>query len=185
MPKELPKFKYYPTACAPAGTDVVAKEAGDCPVCGEESEYVYMGPVYAEDDDLEESICPWCIANGSAHRQFEAEFNPVAGSAPDTVPSSIVEEIAYRTPGITAWQEAQWFFHCNDGAVYLGPVGISELKQYGEDAVEAIREEASEVQADEGSLDDWMNGLSKTGSPTAYLFQCQHCKAFGGFSDCD
>jgi uncharacterized protein CbrC (UPF0167 family) len=185
MTKELPQFKYYPTACAPGGTDVVAKQTVDCAVCGEECDYVYMGPVYAEEDDLEESICPWCVANGSAHKEWDAEFNPIADTAPDTVPPAIVEEIAYRTPGVIAWQEGQWFFHCGDGAVYLGPVGISELKQYGPDAVEAIRDEASTAQVDEESLDDWMNNLSSTNAPTAYLFQCLHCKAFGGFSDCD
>ncbi|WP_424890189.1 CbrC family protein [Streptomyces sp. XH2] len=26
-------------------------------------------------------------------------------------------------PGLTAWQEPQWFFHCGDGAAFLGVVG--------------------------------------------------------------
>src|SRR4051794_2681921 len=99
MSKELPKFKYYPSACAPNGTDVVAKLPVECVVCGEECDYVYAGPVYAE-EDLEESICPWCVANGSAHQQFEAEFNPIVGLAPDTVPATTVQEVAYRTPGV-------------------------------------------------------------------------------------
>jgi len=195
----LPKFRYYPAA-----TEATIEEGPvDCIVCEKEREYVYTGPVFHE-EELDNQICPWCIADGSAQEKFSAMFNPIADFASsnaddiepvsmshnrlgewENVSQSIVEEIAYRTPGILCWQEAQWFFCCNDAAVYLGPMGTAELKKHGPAAYQAIRQSIEPSMMDESAVEEWMSGLSAENSPTAYLFQCAKCKAFGGFSDCD
>jgi len=200
----LPKFKYFPSASSADGCEVIRKEPVKCLVCEKDREYVYVGPVYGE-SDLYDSVCPWCISNGAANAKFGAHFNGVAdftatgelGESIDvsmahnrlgdwqSVPSQIMQEVAYRTPGLRSWQEASWFFHCKDAGVYLGPVGFNELKAFGNQALDAIRREASKDQLNESDLDEWMSDLSIDSAPTAYLFQCSHCKTYGGFSDCD
>ena len=50
-----------------------------CVCCGERRGYIYAGPVYSE-RELSDSLCPWCIADGSAHSRFGAEFTDAAGA---------------------------------------------------------------------------------------------------------
>ena len=69
-PAALPAFRYHPD---PVDTGSVVTSNSRCTVCKERRGFIYSGPVYAE-DDLEEAICPWCIANGSAHRSLGATF---------------------------------------------------------------------------------------------------------------
>src|SRR5262249_37217272 len=174
----LPKFKYFPSASSAGEKAVILHEPIECLSCEREREYVYVGPVYAE-EELDQNICPWCISNGAANKKFGAQFNPVADIEVEeldedphlsmghnrwgdwqSVPQRVIEEIAYRTPGVAAWQEANWFFHCKDAAIYLGPVGFTELKGYGHQAFEAIRQEAQKFQLEDAGLDKWMSGLS-------------------------
>ena len=59
--------------------------------------------------ELDDAICPWCIADGAAHSKFDASFTDDAGvggyEETDSAPESIKEEVAYRTPGFIGWQE--------------------------------------------------------------------------------
>ncbi|MEA2654089.1 MAG: uncharacterized protein QOI37_1316 [Chloroflexota bacterium] len=55
--------------------------------------------------------------------------------------------------------------HCDDAAAFLGPVGYPELVSHPQ-ALEHLRSEMG---------DDGVKGVSRTGSPTAYLFRCRHC----------
>jgi len=57
-----------------------------------------------------------------------------------------------------------------------------ELMHHGPAAIEAIREEAS---LDGNDRTRYFASLDKDGSPTAYLFRCLVCNAFGGYSGCD
>jgi uncharacterized protein len=181
----LPTFRYHSD---PIGTGSVEASGRTCIACGEAKGYIYVGPVYSEQDiqDIEESVCPWCIADGTAHSLFAAEFTDMAGIGRgegwDEVPVAVQEEVAYRTPGFNTWQGDAWFTHCGDAAAFLGPMGRDELETQGPAAVEAIRAESGY----EG--DDWRDyyeGLERDGSPTAYLFRCLSCGAYGGFSDVD
>jgi uncharacterized protein CbrC (UPF0167 family) len=46
-------------------------------------------------------FCPWCIADGTAHSKFGAQFNEVGV---DAAPESR-EEVQFRTPGFPTWQD--------------------------------------------------------------------------------
>ena len=155
-------------------------------VCGQARGYIYTGPVYGE-GEYGDRICPWCIADGSAHARLNAEFTDRAGIGGygdwDGVPDSVIEEVAYRTPGFTGWQQEQWFTHCNDAAAYLGRAGYKELKKLGREAISAIRE--SEEMEDDEEWQEIYRALDKDGSPCAYLFRCVHCGAYGGYWDSD
>jgi uncharacterized protein len=121
---ELPAFRYHPD---PLATGSIQASDGVCVCCKRARGFVYTGPVYAE-DDLDDVLCPWCIADGSAHERFDAEFadaDDVGGGS--DVPRNVVDEVAFRTPGFTGWQQERWKTHCGDAAAYLGQADTSDL----------------------------------------------------------
>ncbi len=96
---ELPKFKYHPD---PAGTGSVEQDdSAVCSACGQSRGYIYF-----DEFDGDVRVCPWCIADGSANRKFDLEFND-AGTM-DDAPPRVMDEIAQRTPGFASWQQERW-----------------------------------------------------------------------------
>jgi uncharacterized protein len=179
---DLPKFKYYPDPVASG--DIVESDAA-CACCGEARGYVYAGTVFA-DKDYNNCICPWCIADGSAHQKLGATFiedGAVGGYGDwDDVPEEVAAEINERTPVFSSWQPTQWWTHCGDAAQFLGAVGRKELDAFGPKAVAAIKANSELTGVD---WEDVYPDLDKDGSPTAYLFRCSKCNKFGGFWDSD
>ncbi|PWT93126.1 MAG: hypothetical protein C5B55_05105 [Blastocatellia bacterium] len=177
---DIPTFKYHPD---PLATGSIERSEQTCLVCGQARGFIYTGAIYAE-DDLDDSICPWCIADGTAHEKFNAEFVDAAGVGGyglwEPVPDEIVAEVAYRTPGFTGWQQEKWFTHCGDAGQFLGRAGHDEISALGPDAIAAIKEE---IGFDGEEWDDYFESLDKDGEPTAYMFKCRHCGAIGGYSD--
>ena len=177
----LPTFRYHPDPLATGS--LVASEAR-CVCCGTARGYVYTGPVYA-DADLDDALCPWCIADGSAHRRFDASFTDEDGVGDygtwDAVPAGIVEEIAHRTPGFTGWQQERWWTHCGDAAAYVGRAGGAELLAFGADAMASVRESTGLPEGP--AWDAFRARLDKDASPTAYVFRCLHCGVLGGYQD--
>jgi uncharacterized protein CbrC (UPF0167 family) len=146
----LPVFRYHPD---PVTTEMVTATARVCRCCGEARGVVYAGRVHAA-EDLEEQLCPWCIADGSAARAFGAEFTDVGTGVPPGVPPEVLDELATRTVGFAGWQQEHWMYHCNDAAAFLGL------------AVDAP------------------SGLSAVASvSTTYLFRCLHCPTELSYSD--
>jgi len=135
---------------------------------------------------LEDCICPWCIADGSANAKFGASFTDDSGIGGygewESVPADVIATVAYRTPGFNGWQQEQWWTHCGDAAEFLGCTGFKELQSFGDTAIEAIRQNTG-LEGDE--WENFLHALSKDGSPTAYIFKCRHCAALGGYQDCD
>ena len=181
----LPTFKYHPDPLATGSIEPSATAA--CACCGRVRGFVYTGPVYAV-REYDRRICPWCIADGSAHATLDAAFHDeeaVGGGGDwDEVPPAVIEEVAWRTPGFAGWQQERWWSHCGDAAQFLGRAGRAELEAAGPQAVEAIRESAGFEPGDEG-WDEFFASLDKDGSPTAYLFRCAKCGQLGGYQDCD
>jgi uncharacterized protein len=101
---KVPKFKYHPD---PIATGSIGHSDAECRCCGQSRGLIYLGGVYAI-EELTDCICPWCIADGSAHAKFDAEFSDATGVGdyvkPSPVSPAIVEEVASRTPGFTGWQ---------------------------------------------------------------------------------
>lgn len=178
----LPVFAYHPD---PLSTGAVIPSGTTCICCEQARGFIYAGPVYAEEEYGEE-LCPWCIADGSASSKLGVSFTDEAGIGGygewDQVPDGVVAEVALRTPGFSGWQQERWWTHCADAAAFLGRAGRAELEAAGEQAVEAIR---SDTALSGAEWTDFFHALAKDGSPTAYLFRCRHCGAFGGYQDCD
>ena len=177
---ELPNFKYHPD---PLATGSIEPSENRCLVCGLARGFIYKAQPYAE-QELIDVICPWCIADGSAHEKFDAEFTDPDAVGDygnwEKVDPEIAEEIAYRTPGFTGWQQERWFTHCADAAEFLGLVGHEELNNYGDGAITAIKDE---IGFDGKEWDEYFKSLDRQGEPTAYLFKCRHCGTYGGYSD--
>jgi uncharacterized protein len=179
----LPTFKYHPD---PLTTGSVKRSDVMCECCGQKRGFIYSGPVYCV-EELSDCICPWCIAYGSAHSKFNAEFTDAAGvggySNPSVVQSAIIDEVAFRTPGFSVWQQEHWLACCGDAAAFLGRAGRAELERQWPDAVASIQRECG--MADGSDWQNYFRALDKDGSPTAYIFQCLHCGKHLGYSDCD
>jgi len=178
----LPAFKYHPD---PVATGSVKASDATCLCCGKKRGYIYAAPVYSE-EDLDEALCPWCIADGSAHERFECSFtdDDWASYTPSAkgLPRAIREEVALRTPGFLGWQQEHWMACCNDAAAFVGRAGRAELESQWPDAIPSLRDEVKM------SPEDWagyLASLDKDGSPTAYVFRCLHCGRHVGYSDCD
>ena len=105
---ELPVFIYHPD---PIATGSVEPSDAMCKACGQSRGYVYTAGVYSV-EELQDAICPWCIADGIAHEKFDAQFTDSAGVGGygewEQVSSEIVEEVVYRTPGFSGWQQERW-----------------------------------------------------------------------------
>jgi len=177
----LPNFKYHPF---PLETGVICVSDGICQCCGQSRGYIYNGPVYAADEV--EALCPWCIADGSAAVKFEAQFTDIEGIGDfgrwGKVSDTVADEVGRRTPGFYGWQQERWWVHCNDAAAYLGPAGKEEIKEYGPELVEVLRQESG---TSETSWPCYFDAMDADGSLTAYVFRCLHCGKLGGYSDCD
>jgi uncharacterized protein len=178
----LPVFRYHPD---PLATGSVVPSNSACRSCGQVRGFVYAGPVYAE-DELDDALCPWCIADGSAAEKFDAEFTDPAGVGGygdwDAVPATVVTEVARRTPGFSGWQQERWWTHCADAAEFLGPAGGREVKERWPGALANLQAESGFQGAD---WDDYFAALDRESPPTAYVFRCRHCGELGGYSDTD
>jgi uncharacterized protein len=158
----------------------------ECICCGKARGFIYARPVCAL-EEFNRCICPWCIADGSAHEKLGADFTDECGIGGvrwwDQVPATVIEEVAYRTPGFAAWQQEKWWTHCGDAAQFIGRAGREELKALGPQAISAIQNSAG--LSDGAEWDQFFAALDKEGSPTAYTFRCAKCGRLGGYQDCD
>jgi uncharacterized protein CbrC (UPF0167 family) len=177
----LPEFRYHPD---PIATGSIKQSDVECACCRQRRGLIYVGPVYSV-EELSDCICPWCIADGSAHDRFDAEFTDAAGVGGyggAALPDDVTREVAYRTPGFIGWQQEKWGACCGDAAAFLGRAGRSELESQWPDAIASIKDDSRIKDSD---WDWYFSNLHKDGSPTAYVFRCLHCGKHVGYSDCD
>ena len=176
----LPIFKYHED---PIRSGVIEKSDTVCVCCELARGYIYTGPVYGE-HDIDEQLCPWCIADGSAKEKFDASLNDMSGIGGygtwEAVPESVIEEVGYRTPSFTAWQQEKWWTHCGDAAQFIDYAGRAELEGYGADCITRIKESAP---VDPEQWDHIFGCLNKEGNMIAYVFRCLKCGAYGGYWD--
>ena len=178
MPKALPVFRYHPD---PLSTGAIEASEAECVACERSRGFIYVGPVYAE-DEYEEAFCPWCIANGSAAETFDVEFTDAGWGVPGDVPASVCDEIIHKTPGFESWQQGHWLYHCGDGCAFLGAVGRVDLDAHPE-ALEMLMHEHDEDGWTPAQSSEYVDGLDADGDATAYLFRCLVCGAHVAFSD--
>jgi len=175
----LPAFKYHRS---PIQSGSVEESDKQCQCCGKVRGYIYAGPAYSE-QDLDESICPWCIADGTAHSKFDATFIDEA-VLPADLSESVIEELASRTPGFSSWQSEQWFSCCNDAMTFLEPAGIREIRErYRELEFAVLGNIIYDLHISGGAATRMLESLHKNSGPTAYIFQCSHCGSYRTYVD--
>jgi uncharacterized protein CbrC (UPF0167 family) len=173
---DLPVFKYHPD---PIASGSVVKSDKVCACCNEAKGYIYDGSVYGEEetDALDGAVCPWCIADDTAHKKFGASFNDAEGLF-DQVAPAVADEIEFRTPGYAGWQQDHWLACCGDAAAFREPVGYAEIAQRYP-FLEAVLMQC--IAEDWGMTGDaatqFYRSLDRERGPTAYVFTCLHCKA--------
>ena len=164
----LPVFRYHPD---PIATGSLIESSDECERCGQARGLIYTGPRYAVDEI--ESICPWCISDGSAALEFAAEFATVDGAPPD-IPAPVLDEVLHRTPGFAGWQQERWLFHCSDAAEFLGRVGYRDV---------ADLPTVLQSLADDGWNPEHLQYMTADGDLTGYLFRCRHCATKLAYAD--
>jgi uncharacterized protein CbrC (UPF0167 family) len=173
----LPTFRYHPD---PIATGSIEESPNECLSCGQARGYIYTGSVYAE-DDFENDICPWCIADGSAAEQFEATFSDGYSLTEADVSDEIVEEVTKRTPGFECWQSEVWLTCCDDACEFHGDATKSDLQAVDEDDLEDMLAEW------DLSMSEWkqlVKSYQPKGDPAVYKFVCRHCKQAKYNMDC-
>ena len=130
----LPHFPYSPNAF---NFDLGLFEAStiECPCCEKARGYSYQLMPYCEEDV--EHLCPWCIADGSASKKFEASLcQDISADQPIAVEAS--EQVYARTPGYISWQGENWLGHCNDACAFIGYVNFNDIAHIWEEVEEDI-----------------------------------------------
>jgi uncharacterized protein CbrC (UPF0167 family) len=174
MTAPLPKFRYHPD---PIASGSVEESDRQCRACGERRGYIYAGPVYSE-EALEDSICPWCIADGSAAEKFEASYVDSEAFA-DGTPEAAMEEISLRTPGYNSWQSEHWPMCCGDATVFVTPAGIAEIRaSYRQLEGFVLNHIIYNMSISGGAAKRLLDSLERDRGPTVYLFQCLQCETF-------
>lgn len=174
----LPVFRYHPD---PVSTGAIRADPDAlCPCCERRTGWAYTTTPYGLGEQPE-LLCPWCIADGSAHTRFGSEFVSDIGETDigetdinkrDTggeVPREIIDEVNLRTPGYLSWQGEQWLTHCGDAAAFLGPAGWEELRK--------LPQACAALVAD-GWDESVLPMMTRDGDLTAYLFKCLHCHTY-------
>lgn len=170
---DLPKFLFHPD---PIASGSVERSERTCACCGQARGAIYVGPIYTE-ADVDDAICPWCIADGSAHRKLHATFVD-AEVLDDAWPGDAATIIAARTPGFATWQGDAWPGCCGNATAFIGPMGIAELRKHNyEWEGSAMSHIVHEMQISGGAANRLLDSLNREHGPTAYVFQCLACGA--------
>ena len=176
---KLPFFPYHPDPIA-SGSVIASNES--CACCGEWRGYIYTSSVYSEHDPSP-MLCPWCIANGSAHKKFDASFNDTSNIV-DHVPPDVADQVAHRTPGFFSWQQEVWLSCCGDAAAFIDSVGHAEMRaRYPELEAALSRFFVHDFHLPPDRVLGEIKKLNLRYGPTAHAFRCRHCLAWKTYVD--
>ena len=175
----LPRFRYHPD---PIRSGSIIESPARCRSCSTARGFIYAGPVYAE-AELNDALCPWCIANGSAHEKFDATFVDSEAFAEDA-PETAITEITERTPGFNAWQQEEWPSCCGEPAAFLTPAGMKEIReQYPRLEGNLMTLIVHELDISGGAARQTFEALRRHQSPSAFVFRCLRCDGFRVYID--
>ncbi len=174
---DLPKFKYHPD---PIKTGAIEKTEEECECCGKQRGYRAVSTIYAIEEV--ETICPWCISDGSAASKFDGEFSDSHPLLSDGIDKNIVEEVCERTPSFISWQQERWLSHCGDACEFHGDAEKSDLEAL---SGEELSKFLSEEYIKEEMWPEILNNYRQSGSLAVYKFKCRGCEKNKFYSDCN
>jgi uncharacterized protein len=168
----LPTFRYHPD---PVRSGSIKSSTATCRCCNQARGYIYEGPAYAE-AEFNGALCPWCIADGSAHANFDITFVDSEALTQD-VSQEVQSDIVERTPGFNAWQGEHWPACCSDATAFIQPLGSKELRaEYREYESVVLSHIIYEMKISGGAATRLLASLDRDTGPTAYLFRCLTCE---------
>jgi len=188
-PPEYPTFKFFPN---PLRTPSVIESSAPCECCGKVNKYSYVAGMDCpiEDEIIEISnLCLHCIANGEAVKKFGGAFIDRSCIANRTADKAVTEEIMYRTPSFTTWQEKEWLSHCKFPCIYIGQVYIADLLKMG--IYKQVRTELSktfyykQMPMTIAEIDDMLIQMTQDSSLEGHLFKCTICGKYKLHTDLD
>jgi uncharacterized protein len=166
-----PAFRYHPD---PVASGSIVASTARCACCAQARGFIYTGPTYSE-ASLEDALCSWCIADGSAARMFDATFVDSEALA-DDVDDDVRRVITECTPGFHSWQGEQWPSCCGEPAAFLTPAGAAEITARFPRLEGALMSYVVyELGITGGAATRLLQALQRDHTPTAYVFQCLHC----------
>ena len=164
---ELPTFRYHPN---PVASGAVEPERARCECCERMVDHIYVASTYSTHDI--DKLCPWCIADGTAHEKFDAEFADPYPLRDAGIDESIIAEVTTRTPGFISWQQEIWLSHCNNACVFVGDATVDVVGKMTNDEIDYLlqdhgvsREQFKEMAAN----------YQPGGQPAIYHFKCLEC----------
>ena len=167
--EDFPAFTYHPD---PIATGAVVPSDVVCICCDRSRGYSYVGPVYSV-QDLNEALCPWCIADGSAAAKLDASFADSFPLIQAGISSEIVNEVHLRTPGYASWQQEEWLSHCNDACEFHGDASAVDV---GNATSETRNDWLIRYKQDEKTWLWATDGYAPGGDSALYKFVCRHCR---------
>jgi len=165
----LPTFRYHPD---PIATGSIEASDRACQICGQTRGFRYAVPVQCA--AKVEAVCPWCIADGSAARKLDGRFSDGDPLIEAGVAPAAVDEVMYRTPGYSSWQQEIWMAHCGDACAFLGDASKEELVALAGPDLDALLERELLRDSDWRGL---VSGYVPGGDPAVHHFRCLHCQA--------
>lgn len=167
---DLPVFRYHVDPLA-SGSVVASGER--CVCCAELRGFIYTGPIYSEEPAA--SICPWCIADGAAHRLLNAEFAD-CHAFDESIPEEVADVICRRTPGFDNWNGERWPACCGDACAFVAPMGIDELRAWSREAEGLLMSYiVHDLGVSGGAATRLAASLKRDQSPTLMVFRCPTC----------
>ncbi|WP_081790755.1 CbrC family protein [Deinococcus phoenicis] len=164
-------FPYY---ADPLADGCFKQEAITCEVCEQRREWAYTGGLYAANEP--DSLCPWCVADGSAAARFEGTFQDVYFS--ETASTESRSAVLERTPRVVLWNPVHWPDHCGECCTYLGTLDPSAQPQLA--AQESIQWEARDLARSISATwtaEDLLD-CAVRGTMTLHLFRCRNCETY-------
>ena len=166
---DLPHFRYHPD---PIRTGAIVQSSDECECCGQRPGWAVKKPIYCEDEV--ETICPGCVADGSAAEKFHGSFNDDQSLIGAGLDKAIVDEVCKRTPSYECWQQESWIACCDDACEFHGEAAKESLLALDQDGLMGLSAEAG---LDFNDLVEMLKDYAPGGSPAVYHFVCRHCKA--------
>ena len=164
----LPDYRFHGV---PLGLGIIVEDSATCSSCGDARGFSYSGTLYNVDDDSL-AICPWCIADGSAHSKLGVTFNH-ANHLPDTVslPNDLAAELFQRTPGFPSWQDREWLCHNNLPCRFMGDLAVDEALSPDWDAVERLMQSYGHADFDRAAWAEMIEHY-EPGNPSIFKYIC-------------
>jgi len=114
----LPPFPYHRD---PMASGSIRESNDECECCGQSRGVLYKGVVYSRKSI--KSLCPWCIADGSAAEKYDASFFDADFCDGDLKRVELSDEWHRRvfghTIGFATFNPIGWWVHCGEPAEYI------------------------------------------------------------------